>query len=176
MTAAPQPNPPRFAAWLFYGLPLLLWVLFAFALSTALGSYENSVSVVYAVLTFLVPDAPAPYVDTMYGIVYVFRRSATIFVYCGMTLLLLRAVQAGARRLKRRAAALAVMLGLVIAGADNFVRSRSPNRHGGWDDFAYDAGSIVFVVGIVAVFFAAKNWERARFVPPAPDTAPGAVE
>lgn len=163
MTAAPV---SRFAAWCYYGLPVAAWIALALALSTTIGRYEQSIKIFYAVLTFFMPEAVSPPLHTVYGIVHLGRRVATVFVYAGLTVLLIRALQAGAPRLRRRTLPAAGGIGFAVAGADNAVRFFTPLRHGGWDDFAWEAATVLLTSGVAALFFAAKAWERGRLPPP----------
>ncbi|MBC8142377.1 MAG: hypothetical protein H7Y38_13155 [Armatimonadetes bacterium] len=160
-SSLPAPRPLRnYGAWAFYWLPLLAWVAFAFALSTTIGGYEESIRLLYAVLVFFMPETITPPLHTIYGSIHLLRRGATVFVYAGIILLLIRALQAGATRLTRRTLAVGGGASLLIAGADNAVRFFSPRRHPGWDDFAWEAATMLLVVAATALFFAAKQWER----------------
>ncbi len=170
MTAAPTLS--RLAVWCYYGLPLALWITFAFALSTALGDYEQSIGVFYAVLTLFAPEADAPPLHTIYGIIALSRRGAAVLVYAGLVLLVFRALQAGRSHLRRGTFAAGCGIGFAVAGADNAVRFLSPRRHGGWDDFLTEAITVLLTASAAALFFAAKAWERGPAPAPEEATAP----
>lgn len=148
---------------LFYYGPLVLWLVFSLLLASSLGSYDNSVSVVYLILTFLAPETLSPDVNHMYGLIHVIRRGAYVLEYSVFALLLVRALQGGEPNLKRLSLSAVAGFGLLFALIDNGVRIFTPGRHGGWDDVILSLANIALFTGLTYLFFAVKSWERNYF-------------
>lgn len=145
------------------------------ALSTKWGDYNASVRFLYAVFAFLAPDAPAPAIEGMYGVTAIFRRGASVLLSGVLCLLLIRAVQRGEPNLKRRTVVAVCGGGFLLLLLDNAVRAVSANRHGGWSDLLQGCASLGAFMGLVALFFATKKWERNRFHEPT-NVTPSAIE
>lgn len=173
MTTPVRPTRAQLAFCFYYG-PLIAWIALSLALATSLGSYDNSVAFLYAGLAFLAPETAAPGVDSMYGIVYIARRGVYLVEYGVLTLLIVRALQAGFARIRRRSVIGVAFAAVLFAVLDNTVRSHSAGRHGGWDDITLSLGTVALIFAPIWGFFAIKTWERSRL--PLNESAVGKVQ
>lgn len=153
-----------FARVLFYYGPLAAWLTLSLLLATSFGRYDNTVSLLYMLLTFMAPETESPDVNHMYGLTFVARESAYVLEYGVIALLLVRALQGGAERLRRRSLLGVAIFGILFALVDNGVRTATPGRHGGWNDLTLSLGNVAFFTGLISLFFALKSWERRRFL------------
>lgn len=169
-TAAAKRKRTALTYGLFYYGPLAAWLALSLLLATSVGAYNNTVSVIYMTLAFMSPETEPPDVNHMYGLTHVVRRGAYVLEYTVFALLLVRAVQGGAPKLKRLSLVVVAGFGSLFALFDNGVRTLTPGRHGGWDDIVLSLANIVLSTGLTYLFFAVKYWERMCF---AAETDPG---
>jgi VanZ family protein len=137
--------PDFFALW----LPVMLWLCFVFFMSTGTFSAENTFSVIGPVLGFLFPRLSPDQIASIHGII---RKSAHVFEYFVLGLLLLRAFRAGSGGgWKWRWSFFALMGVVLYALGDEFHQSFVPTRTASMMDVCIDAtgGLLAQCVAIV---------------------------
>lgn len=150
-----------------FGGPLLLWTLILVWSGAEGARYETSWRWTQSALRLLCPEFAPPgdpaaiQVDvTMYQINGALRRLAHVGAYAVLACLLIRLLQQGRPRLRRRSLVGAFLLSLLYIGGDELYRYFQPNRHAKWLDLYLNlAGAVCVLVGTV-FWFAWKNWER----------------
>lgn len=147
--------------WLFYVGPLLVWMAVIFLASTGAGSGENSSRLIRGLLELVSPaQARAMSPHTLDVLNLVVRKMGHLTEYAILTLLAVRAIQFGEKRLKSSAFFGAFGLSAVYACSDEIHQYFVPGRGASPIDVAIDlSGVILVMVGIVLGFWL-KSWER----------------
>ena len=137
--------------------PVIIWLGFVFFMSTGTFSAENTFSVVGPILHFLLPGLSSDRVETIHGII---RKSAHVFEYFVLGLLILRAFRANSSlQWKWRWPLFAAIGVLLWALGDEFHQSFVPSRTASMMDVGIDTvgGVLAQVVGI---FWYRRFWGR----------------
>lgn len=146
---------------LWYVGPLALWMAFIFAMSTDIGSPQNSQGLLERVLHFLSPSflkSLSQY--QIHRVDYALRKLGHFTEYMVLTLLAVRVLQFGRPKLKLSSflGAMALSVGFALSDEfhQRFVESRTPSMR---DVLIDSAGSAVCMIGILARFWI-KGVER----------------
>jgi len=146
--------------FLKYWLPLLIWIGVIFVGSTDLMSAEHTSRFLVPILHWLKPDM-AP--ETLRSIHFAMRKSAHVFEYAILALLLWRALRSGsAMRPKMSMLVAAVLLGCAVFAASDefhqsFVKSRTPSVR----DVLLDIAGALFGL-LIGASFAHRRSKETR--------------
>lgn len=110
-------------------------------------SGRHTGAILLPALRLLLPGASEATVHLAHGLV---RKAAHFTEYAVLAVLLVRALQP-AGRLRARAAVLAVVLGALLAGADELHQAFVPSRTAALRDVLVDVAGVAAGVGAVAV-------------------------
>ena len=109
-----------------YWIPVLLWIVFTFLMSTSAFSAENTSKIIEPLVRFLFPSISHHKLEVVHEIV---RKSAHITEYCILGLLVFRAFRAGSDEAHAfRWALLSILVVMVSAGGDEFHQTFVPSR------------------------------------------------
>lgn len=145
--AAPTSGWKRF---LRYWLPVVLWMLLIFGLSTRAGAPDNTSRIIGPVVRWLVPGIS----DAALGrVVLGVRKGAHVTEYAVLALLCWRArrqpIRGPIRPWRWADAAFALALTVAFAASDEWHQSFVPSRHGSrWDVLLDSAGAVLGLLGL----------------------------
>lgn len=135
----------------FDWVPPLAWMAVILALSTDVGSAEQTGSFLLPALRWIWPTATAPLVDAAHAVI---RKLAHLTEYGVLAALWYRALIAGRRRSPATAVVIAVALSALWACIDEAFQRLTPSRTPSLVDVAIDAtGALIASVG-------ATGWPR----------------
>jgi VanZ family protein len=161
---------------LLYLGPLLLWMGIVIAASTQLGRYEESLAFIQGTAQLLSPEqTPSNDIWQIYQINNAVRKLAHVAAFGIFTMLAVRALQWGEPRLKWRSLAGTLILCILFAASEAFVRFQSPDRHVRPDQFVFNAIGALLVFGLTLLYFRLKYWETLLWAgkPVEDDETPG---
>ena len=149
-TTAPSSTAPRLrlssppsglGLFLRYWLPVLLWMLLIFGLSTTAGSPRNTSRIIGPIVRWLVPGISD---DAVGKVVLTVRKAAHVSEYAVLALLSWRARRKPVRRDHRpwhwSEAAFALAVAVLFAVTDEWHQTFVPSREGSPRDVLIDAG------------------------------------
>ncbi len=128
-----------------YWLPVVLWLMLIFSMSTGLGSTRQTSRIIGPILRWFNPSIPD---ETIRNIQLVIRKTAHVTEYAVLAALLLRALRRtppGSRApWNPRLAQLALVLTAFVAFSDDWHQSYVPGREGAVRDVLFDTmGGII---------------------------------
>ena len=131
-----------------YWIPVLLWMIFIFWMSTGTFSAQNTMSIVEPILRFLTPSISPEMIDMIHRTL---RKLGHVAEYLVLGFLLFRAFRSGSKELRISRSAFSSFLVLVLYAASDelhqsFVSTRTASL--------YDVG-IDVLGGIIALVFSA---------------------
>lgn len=155
-----QPQPHTRLLSLFYWLPLPVWMTAIFLASTSVGASEVSLALVTRVAHFLIPDQFDLLDSSGLGkLNFIVRKCAHITEYAILTLILIRALQFGAKQLRLRSVGVAIAVSFLFACTDEWHQSFVPGRTPAIRDVFIDTvGATVIAAGVV-IWYALKRLE-----------------
>lgn len=147
----PQAAPPSgFHRFLRYWLPVILWMVFIFGLSTSAGASSNTSRIIGPIVRWLVPGISD---EALGRVVFGVRKTSHVAEYALLAVLGWRArrkpVRGDARPWHRGDAVFAFVLATAFAASDEWHQSFVPSRQGsGWDVLLDSCGAVLglFVV------------------------------
>ena len=146
---------------LLYLGPLLLWMGIVLAGSTRLGRYEESLALIQWTAQKLSPElAPSQDIWQIYQINTAARKLAHVAAFGIFTLLAVRAMQWGQPRLKWQSLAGSLLLCIVFACSEAFVRFHTPDRHVRLEQFVFNGIGAALIFGLTMTYFWIKYWEK----------------
>jgi len=148
----------RARSFLFYWLPVIIWMCLIFTASSDKSSYEHSSRIIGPILHWLFPHMSE---QTTGSIVHVVRKCAHLTEYAVLALLLWRALRKPVRRdprpWNRKYAFLAVFIVALYASTDEFHQSFVPTRTAHVSDVVID--TIGATAGIFALWLIGR-WRK----------------
>ncbi|GAB4463148.1 MAG: VanZ family protein [Armatimonadaceae bacterium] len=123
-----------------YALPLILWLVFIFLMSTPTASAETTRTAVRSILRTLFPGVDnflAP--DMIVQIDFLIRKCAHLTEYTILGILLYRALGWGRSRFDYRVPLITLIFGILYAASDEFHQSFYPEREASPVDVLIDA-------------------------------------
>jgi VanZ family protein len=147
-------------AFLKYWLPLLIWIVVMFVSSTDLMSAEHTSRFMIPMLLWLKPGMSG---QTVLAIISGVRKSAHVFEYAILALLLFRALNGVVSR-GRRVWVFVVgawVLCILVAISDEFHQSFVPSRTASVRDVFLDSGGALLGT-VIGGCFAEYNYKKAR--------------
>ena len=143
--AVPQAAPSsRRTRFLRYWLPVVLWRLLIFGLSTKAGAPNNTSRIIGPIVRWLVPGISD---EALGRVVFGVRKTSHVTEYAVLALLCWRArrqpVRGVVRPWRRTDAAFAFVVAVAFAASDEWHQSFVPSRQGSWWDVLLDASGAV---------------------------------
>ena len=139
-----------------YWVPVLLWVIFIFWMSTDLFSPQNTSLIVEPILRFLMPVSSEQSLDMSHGL---FRKVAHLFEYFVLGLLLFRAFRGDSKELQVYQWTLSSAIVLILcAASDELHQSFVPGRTASPVDIVVDitGGTLALVFRVLPLLFGRK--------------------
>jgi VanZ family protein len=134
---------------------VIVWLSFIFFMSTGAFSAENTFSVVRIVVSFLFPRLSTEHVMLVHAII---RKTAHIFEYFILSLLLLRAFCGGSPGVWKWRWSLLAMTGVVLwALGDEFHQAFVLTRTGSMVDVGIDAAGGILAQSVGALWYRYAN-------------------
>ena len=135
-----SPHHSRTRMFLRYWLPVLLWMLLIFGMSTNAGAPRNTSRIIGPVLRWLNPGITD---ETISQVQFVIRKCAHVTEYAVLAVLLWRArrrpVAGDARPWRCSEAGFALMMAALFAASDEWHQSFVPTREGRFQDVFIDS-------------------------------------
>ena len=140
-----------------YWLPVVLWVIFLFLMSTGMYSEQSTSSIIEPLLRFFAPSISAGTIESLHTMI---RKLAHVTEYFIFGMLLFRAFRGGSLEPKVWQWALSSLLVLVLlAVADEVHQSMVPGRTGSVVDTLIDTvGGIIALCASLMWF----HWRHLR--------------
>ncbi len=131
-----------------------------FLASTSLGASEVSLALVTKVAHFLIPDQFDLLDSSGLGkLNFIVRKCAHISEYAILTLILVRALQFGAKQLRPKSIVVALVVSFLFACTDEWHQSFVPGRTPAIRDVFIDSvGATLVTIGVI-VWYALKRLE-----------------
>ena len=130
----------KFRIFLFYWLPVLLWMTVIFGFSSDSHSFQHSSRIIGPLLDWLFPGMAS---DTRNEIVFIARKGAHLTVYAILVLLVWRAwrrrLGPGPHPWTWREAGLALFITALYAASDEYHQTFVPTRDGCVRDVIIDS-------------------------------------
>lgn len=146
---------------IFYIAPLVVWMCFIFFSSTDAGSSDHTHSLIKRLLEIISPEQARNIAPVTLDVVnIVVRKAAHVTEYAILTLLAVRAIQWGEKKLKRSAFFGAFFLSAAYACGDELHQRFVGSRTSSPVDVAIDLVGVTLVMVGMTLFFALKKWER----------------
>jgi VanZ family protein len=137
-----------------YVLPLLLWMGVIYAMSSRVGSAENTAPMVVLVLRRLWPGLLEQLTPERLDFLnYLIRKSAHVVEYGILTVLAVRALQQDRLGWRWLSAAGAVIFSLLYASADEWHQKFVTSRTGTIIDVGVDAIGVVLAIGLCWLWY-----------------------
>lgn len=170
----PKPSFERALFW--YWTPAVLWIGAIAIFSGQAFGYSHTATIMARIFSLLHIHVSARQFDFLHGVI---RKCAHFGVYgilSGLFFRAFRGTHPSSRRWQISWAALALVISLVVASADEFHQVFTPGRTGTWKDVFLDMVGAMFVQTIIVIFTAGN---RNRRMPPSGNSgsrAPEALE
>lgn len=157
----PQPGHSHRALLWFYLAPPLVWLACIFLASTSFGAEEVTLRALIRLLKLLTPEqAGALQAETFSKVNFLIRKCAHMSEYAVLALLVARAIQFGAIRLKLRAVVGGLLCCAAYAATDEFHQSFVPGRTASIHDVLIDCVGAFVALCLMSLWFALKALER----------------
>ena len=139
-----------------YWLPVLLWMVFIFWMSTDSFSATNTSHIIKPILQFLLPGITPAALDMIHAVI---RKCAHITEYFILGLLLFRVLQGEAKERKPwQWAGLSLMVIILYAASDEFHQSFTSTRSASLIDVGLDTvGGILAQISCITWHFFKKK-------------------
>ena len=145
---------------LFFILPLLLWMFNIFLASTDYGSEKHSGHLIIGALNLIDPGSGDRIShDTLSKLNMIIRKAAHLTEYAILALLLVRAIQYGAVKLKWLSIVGAAGLSLLYSISDELHQMFVPSRTSSPRDVLIDNIGVAITLTIIVLFFQIKRLE-----------------
>ena len=149
--------------FLFYGLPLLIWMAVIFSASTGAGSSAHSYRIVKFLVSFIREKESDLTYETLDSVNLILRKAAHLTEYSILALLTARFIQFGAAQLKRITIPGAWGFCVVYASLDEFHQSFVPGRTPAVRDVMIDSSGALAALLLMGCWFGVKWLERKSF-------------
>ena len=141
--------------YLKYWIPVFLWAIFIFWMSTGIFSSKNTVLIVEPILRFLVPSIS----QDMIGVIHkALRKSGHIAEYFVLGLLLFRAFSGGSKEVRiRRWVFSSLIVLLLYAASDEFHQSYVSTRTASPYDVGLDVLGGAIALGLSSLLHISRR-------------------
>ena len=147
--------------FLFYVVPLLLWMVNIFLASTDMGSEKHSGNLIRLALNLIDPGTGDRIThDTLEKLNMILRKGAHLTEYAILALLLVRAIQYGRHKLKWQSIVGAAALSLLYSISDELHQIFVPSRTSSARDVLIDNIGVTITLTVIILFFKIKHLER----------------
>ena len=147
---------------LFYGLPLLLWLVVIFSASTGAGSSVHSFRLVKFLVSFIREQDISLSYETLDSVNLILRKAAHITEYSILALMAARFIQSGSSHLRRITIPGAWLFCVAYASLDEFHQSFVPGRTPAVRDVMIDSVGALSALLLMGCWFGIKWLERKK--------------
>ena len=145
----------------FYLMPPIVWLVCIFLASTSMGAEEVTLRALIRLLKLLTPEqAGTLQAETFSKVNFLIRKCAHLSEYAVLALLVARAIQFGAMRLKFQAVIGGLLCCAAYAATDEFHQSFVPGRTASIHDVMIDCVGAFFALCLMSLWFALKTLEQ----------------
>ncbi len=148
---------------LFYGLPMIIWMILIYNASTTAGSSTHSFRLVRFLVSFIREREIDLSYETLDSVNLILRKAAHVSEYAILSLLAARFIQFGTSQLKRKSIPIALGICLLYASLDEFHQSFVPGRTAALRDVLIDSSGAFFALIFMGGWFAIKRLESDKF-------------
>ncbi len=137
-----------------YWVPVLLWMIFIFWMSTGTFSAENTSLIIEPILSSLMPSLLPEKVEMIHGVI---RKLGHVIEYFILGILLFRAFRSGSRELRiRRWAFSSFLVAMLYAASDEFHQAFVATRTASLFDVGMDTVGGILAQGVSVL------WQLSR--------------
>ena len=141
--------------YLKYWIPVLLWMILIFWMSTKTFSEQNTASIVHPVLRFLTPSISQDMIDMIHKVIRKLAHSAEYFV---LGLLLFRAFRSDSKELRISRWVFSSFIVLVLyAACDEFHQTFVHTRTASLNDVEIDMAGGIIAIGLRALLHLSRQ-------------------